>query len=69
MSVWNFELLIRLLKMITVISIFFGMATTYTAIVDMASADFTMPCYLSFLESAPQNTSVEISSRQSSICN
>ncbi|CAG9534763.1 unnamed protein product [Cercopithifilaria johnstoni] len=53
---------------IIVITMFFSMATTYTAIIDIASTDFTMPCYLSFLESVPRNTSVEILSQQSAIC-
>ncbi|VDM93131.1 unnamed protein product [Litomosoides sigmodontis] len=55
---------------VIVISIFFSIATTYIAIVDMASTDFTMPCYLSFLKSfPPQNASVEMLSQQLAVCN
>ncbi|KAK6104958.1 Transmembrane amino acid transporter family protein [Brugia pahangi] len=54
---------------VIVVSVLFGMATTYIAIIDMSSTDFNAPCYLSFAESAAaQNASAELLSVQSSLC-
>uniref|UniRef100_A0A0R3S6Q7 Aa_trans domain-containing protein n=1 Tax=Elaeophora elaphi TaxID=1147741 RepID=A0A0R3S6Q7_9BILA len=53
---------------VVTISVFFGIGTTYIAVVDTVSTDYTMPCYLSFLESVSQNTSVEMLSQQSPVC-
>ncbi|VDO28411.1 unnamed protein product [Brugia timori] len=54
---------------VIVVSVLFGMATTYIAIIDMSSTDFTAPCYLSFAESAAaQNASAQLLSVQSSLC-
>lgn len=37
---------------ISVLAIACGASTTYSAIIDMVSTRFTMPCYLSYLENA-----------------
>ncbi|KAM3718847.1 Amino acid transporter AVT1C [Dirofilaria immitis] len=43
---------------ITVISIIFGMTTTYLSVIEIASTNFTKPCYLSSVENVPRNISV-----------
>uniref|UniRef100_A0AAF5PZH9 Amino acid transporter transmembrane domain-containing protein n=1 Tax=Wuchereria bancrofti TaxID=6293 RepID=A0AAF5PZH9_WUCBA len=53
---------------VIVVSVLLGMGTTYIAIIDMSSTDFTAPCYLSFAQSAAQNASAQLLSEQSSLC-
>uniref|UniRef100_A0A8R1TIX4 Aa_trans domain-containing protein n=1 Tax=Onchocerca volvulus TaxID=6282 RepID=A0A8R1TIX4_ONCVO len=54
---------------VIVISVIFGTATTYIAVVEMASTEFRMPCYLFFLENTPRNISANLSLEQLSVCN
>uniref|UniRef100_A0A915PIJ6 Amino acid transporter transmembrane domain-containing protein n=1 Tax=Setaria digitata TaxID=48799 RepID=A0A915PIJ6_9BILA len=45
---------------VIVVSLVLGIATTYRAVIDMASTEFAMPCYLTFLDNASRNSSGQI---------